>query len=125
MFKKVLLVGVFTAVISLGLAGAGTASADDKHHHHNDCWIEATNSIDPACWNMVIWGGVANGWIPRAPFLFNVNHYYFFNYFPNYFYNPYYFTGQPVYSQHPHLNNPHYGDVKYGYWSNNLWWPYF
>jgi hypothetical protein len=95
MFKKILLAGVITGATAFGLAGAGTASADHGHHDGPDCFIEATNSIDPACWNLVIWGGVANGWIPRAPFLFTGHHFNFYNpYLYNpYFYSPYFFNG--------------------------------
>ena len=90
LFKKLLLAGVVGAVVSLGIAGIGTASADggDDWHHDNPCWVDATHSIDPVCWQGVYWGGVARGWIPTSYGMFD-NYwqaYYFYNYNPAFFY---------------------------------------
>jgi hypothetical protein len=115
LFRKLLLAGVASAVVSLGIMGAGTASAHDGHDdwmHDNPCYIEATHSIDPVCWQGVYWGGVARGWVPTN--LSNFNNfwdaYYFYNYSPAFlhyynlgFYNSSFFFnvyGQPYYTVH-------------------------
>jgi hypothetical protein len=142
LFRKLLLAGVVSAVVSLGIAGFGTASADDGHHgheHDHPCWVEATHTIDPACYQGLIWGGVARGWIPQNYAMFDNfwQAYYFFNYSPTFYYwynvgywnQNYYWNGyvQPytynVYGQ-PYYNLYGY-PVNYQAYPNQLpmyWW---
>lgn len=138
LFKKLLLVGVLSAVISLGAAGIGTASAHDPDDDwDNPCVATATHAVNPACWQGVIWGGVGRGWIPQAGYYNNMagsfwQVYYFLN-----FYNPYYYWNNGIvnhnHSDHP-CNNGQSGfwDGGYwhscaaaGYWSNGMWYPYW
>lgn len=147
LFKKLLLVGVLSAVVSLGVAGIGTASAHDPDHDwDHPCIADGTHAVDPACWQGVIWGGVGRGWIPQAGYYNNAagnfwQVYYFLNFYNPYgywfngawynnAYNPYYNNG---YAGHP-CNNGQNGfwDAGYwhscaaaGYWSNGLWYPYW
>ena len=106
LFRKLMVAGVASAVLAVTVAGAGPASAHEGDEwHHSECWIEATSSIDPACYNMVIWGGVARGWIPRTPFLFGYSPYDpFFLY-----YNPLNFSSQSNFLYYDYLGYPIYG----------------
>lgn len=112
MLKKLLIAGIAGTVLSLGLFGAGTASADHEDDWwNNDCYIAESNSIDPECWNMVIWGGVARGWVPIGPLGINNYNPYFLNY---YYYGWY---GNSFYNQY-NYGYPLYGTTTYNYY----WW---
>ena len=126
MFKKLLLAGVVSAVISLGIAGIGTASADGDDHN-NPCIVDGSGAINPACWNGVIWGGVARGWIPQAGYYNNALGSFWATYYFLNFYNPFYFNsvnyacwnGQTGFWS----NGYWYGCGMQGYWMNGIWYP--
>jgi hypothetical protein len=134
LFKKLVLAGVVSAVVSLGIAGIGTASADGGDWHDNICIADGTHAIDPACWQGVIWGGPARGWIPQAGYFNNA----FGNFWQVYYflntYNPYYWQ----YNNGCWINGAWYNGnggfwlngywqtcASSGYWMNGVWYPYW
>jgi hypothetical protein len=134
MFKKVLLAGVLSAVVSLGVAGigtTGTASADGPND--NICVVQANGSVNPACWQGVIWGGFARGWVPQAGY-FNNNAgtfgqvYWFLNY-----YNPYWWNWNWNWTSNQVCWNGNTGFWNNGvwatcgvggFWMNGIWYPF-
>lgn len=143
MIKKLVLAGIAGAVISLGIAGIGTASADGGHNdwHNNPCIVDGTAAINPACWQGVIWGGVANGWVPQYGYYNSVlgfwQTYYLLNFYQNnwYYWNYQYCWNNPSMGYwnngvwYPFVNSGYWSNgVWYGcgngYWSNGIWYPY-
>ena len=111
LFKKLALVGAFSAVMFLGLA-VGSVSADDDHDHHHhfnetECFNEATGTIDLSKCPMIL---TSNGWFVY-PNQYSGFHQPFIFYNPNFFYNPYAFHGHhnpyqynfgyPLYNHYP------------------------
>lgn len=134
MFKKLLLAGVVSAAIALGVVGIGTASADGGHDNdwNNPCIVDGTYAVNPACWQGVIWGGPARGWIPQYGYFNNAYGpfwatYYFLNFYNPYLYNPYNYNNYGCWDGQ---NGHWYNGVWYacyttqGHWSNGTWYPY-
>jgi hypothetical protein len=124
LIKKLVLAGVFSAVISLGIAGIGTASADGGNDTwNNPCIADGTHAIEPACWQGVIWGGPERGWIPQAGYYNNAAGNFWQVYYLLNFYNPYWYNYSTYwYNYAPYSNQSCWANNNMGFWSNGYWY---
>jgi len=101
-FKKLAIIGALSAALFLG--GAGVASADGGHDHdkwhNNQCWVEATHTIDLNKCPMIL---TSNGWLmyPNQynPYFSYYNPY--FHWYNSYYWNNWYNWGNWNYGGYP------------------------
>jgi hypothetical protein len=116
LFKKLALVGAVSTVMFLGLAVGGVSADgghdhDHDHAHHNECFNEATGTIDLSKCPM-IWTG--NGW-----YVYPNQYTGFHN--PYNFYNPYFYNPYVLYNNY--WANPYYGHNNYNWWGYSHGYP--